>query len=170
MEGLDIDVIEPDSDLLDLANPVRVCDTVDLQSQQFAKNEASGLVMGHNNGAPDTKVVQTHLLAHIPRPLAPHVIGRNLSPRAALTTPVPIICGMDLEPSVGPLPDFLLAALTVTNDDDVLATVNESAGTPPGTGAAQAANDRRKKLLFVQLPNLRPATPAQRNPAITGMV
>ena len=41
---------------------------------------------------------------------------------------------------------------------------------PPETQGAKVAQDRWKKILFTQLPDLQPATPAQQDPAITGIM
>jgi len=153
--GIDIDIVEPEARLLDVADPVTVYDTVDRQIQQFMDNEALELVPEHTAGAANTRVVTTRLSMYIPYPLVPYVIGKELTPREALTTLVPIIRELELEPHVAPLMDFLLAASTAT-DDGIPITVVETMGAPPDLNGAKVANERRKILLSAQLPELMP--------------
>ena len=146
-----------------------MCSTVDQQLQEFTANAALQLVPAHAANAPNTCLVTTCLSLFIPCALVPCVIGQHLTLREVLTTLVPIICDLELEPHVGPLLDFLLAASTLPDDGEP-ATMHDALGTRPELGGAQVASDRCKKLLFAQLPKLQPATPAQRDPATTGIM
>ena len=169
VEGLDLDIVEPDEDLLEVAPETQICATVDRQLQRFAGDAASQVVPRHAANAANTRAVKTRMSMCIPHPLVPCVMNQNLTPRQALTTPAPIIRDLELEPHVAPSLDFLMVASTATVGGPP-ATAVESLGTPPDLGGAQVANDRRKKLLFVQLPDLRPHTQVERDPAITGIM
>ena len=70
-----------------------------------------------------------------------------------------------------PLLEFLLAATTATLEAPrTPVTVMDTLGGPPGSQGAKVAGDCCKKLLFAQPPDLHPAMPAQRDPAITGIM
>lgn len=169
VEGLDLDIFEPNEDLSEVMPETGICNTVDLQLQQFAGDEALQVVPRHAVNAANTRAVKTPMSMHIPCALVPSVMGQNLTPREALTTLVPVMQDLELEPQVGPLLDFLMAVSTATVGKPP-ATALDSLGTPPDLGGAQVANDWQKKLLFVHLPKLKPNTQAKQDPAVTGIM
>ena len=151
VEGLDLDIVEPDEDLLEVAPETRIYTSVDRQLQRFDGDAALQVVPRHAANAANTQAVKTRMAMCFPYPLVPYVINQNLTPRQAISTLVPIIRDLELEPHVAPSLDFLMVASTATVGGPP-ATAVESLGTAPDLGVAQVANNRRKKLLFVQLP------------------
>ena len=166
VRGIDVNIVELNLGLLERTTPHRVADTVDTQLELFANDEAFNLVPAHDDAALRTRLVTTRKSMLIPFPLVQYVIGRNLSPKEALTTLVPVVRSLDLELACAPLFDFLLVASTGTADAPFKPlTVQPSIGNAPEDHTAVAA-PRRDLILYPQLPSLRQRGDQRSDPAL----
>ena len=122
---------------------------------QFANNEALSLVGPFNDSTPHTKKITTQKCIFLPFALVLHVIGRNLTPRAAVQVLVPLMDALELE--LPQLTQFLLAVCTKTTDNRPPVMIQDQLEvrlihTQPRM--SKVNNTRRTNILHRQFPSL----------------
>ena len=122
---------------------------------QFNNDENLALVHPFAETAAHTKKITTLKCMYLPFALVPHVIGQNLTPRAAVQVLVPLMDALELV--LPQLTQFLLAACTKTTDNNAPVTVQDSTEvglihTRPRM--SKVDNSRRINILHRQLPAL----------------
>ena len=145
-------------DLLAETEEVNSLDTVERLQTNFNNDEGLHLVGPFAETDHHTKKNNTRKSMFLPFALVPHVIGKNLTPRAAVQVLVPVMATLDLE--LPQLTQFLLAACTKTADNNPPVTVQEQAEvglihTRPRM--IKVDNARRSNILHQQLPALSPS-------------
>ena len=144
--------------LLAEADEVTTLDTMERLVTKFNNDDALDLVGPFADNAAHTKKIITRKCMFLPFALVLSVIGRNLTPRAAVQVLVPLMAALELV--LPQLTHFLLAACTKAADNNPPVTVQDQ--TEVGLIHTRPRmilvdNARRASVLHRQLPALSPS-------------
>ena len=132
-------------------------DSMNRMLELFAADSNADLVGPFVAGAAATKKTQTRNSMYIPFTLLSYLIGKKLTPKAAIHILVPVMSSLGIE--CPPLIDFLLASATFTTGNDtnpVTLQDDTDLGLDPPLRLFSVINYRRQSILYVQLPALQP--------------
>ena len=157
VEDGEVESIPFQKELLAETDEVVVWDSMARLMTQFENDENLGLSGPFGDAALHTKKITTRKCMFVPFSLVPHVIGKDLTPRAAVQVLVPVMAALELD--LPQLTGFLLAACTKTTDNHPPVTVQDQTEvgllhTRPRM--FKVANARRAHILHRQLPSLQP--------------
>ena len=177
-QGVDIDTVVFDDALLALTPETLCAKEVAYQQELFAAaSDETELVPPFTAETDQVQRLSVRRSVFIPFPLIPYVLDKNLTAREAITMLVPVIQSEGLEDFCQPLIEFLIVAST---------SLPAAAGAAPGAPQKSivekdtagvtperllpVVRDRRERLLYVHLPDLKPKTVAASDPALLGIM
>ena len=174
IQGIDADVVEFDEALLEPTTEVIVADNIVRHQELLTLNPTHALVPAIGVPVARTQTLRVRNSVYIPYSLMPFVLDKDLTARQAFETLIPIIQDQGLEAACAPLLNFLIVASTkkqldLAEEDPATATVQASAGQTPER-LLPVIRDRRNRLLFVHLPDLKPNPGVQSDPALLGIM
>ena len=174
IQGIDAEIVEFKEELLDATLQVVVAADPARHSAIFEGDEAMKLAPATATEGADTRKIKVRKSTFIPFSLLPFVLDKNLTPRQAYETLVPVIQAQGLEQVCQPLLDFLIASSTrrhglAAGDNSVTVTVRDTAGVSPAR-LLPVIRERRDRLLFVHLPDLKPQPGIRSDPALLGIM
>lgn len=161
--GIDINTIELDATQLDRTPEVLCARTPEQHLGLLQADPACPAVGPFAAGDPAAhNPAITRKAMFIPFGLVPYVISEDLTVRQAFKILWPVILSKGWRQHTVPLVKFLMVASTLHTVGDPPHTCNPHLGVG-GTmiGAADVLSERREKILYQQLPALRPTPPAQ---------
>ena len=167
--GTDVQVVGFRNSILNTTAGVVVPTLVDSHLALFDGDADLKLAPLYAAGAAATHTIKSRKSAFVPAPLLPYVLDKHLTPREALTTLVPVIRDLGIEVACHPLLEFLIVASTESETADKTIVEQASAGDTPEL-ALDVVLERRERLLYHQLPDLRPNAGIQSDPALLGIM
>lgn len=156
--GIDINTFELDPDQLECTEPF-LCAPTPERHLELLEADAAAPAVGPFTDATAYNETVTRRAMFIPYGLVPYVIAQDLTARQAFEILWPVILAKGWKDHTIPLVKFLMVASTLPDG---------APGTPPPTmnvhlgvggamtGAADVLSERREKVLYHQLPALRP--------------
>ena len=173
IQGLDIDVVELSDTLLAPTVEVIVAEDATRQHELFAANPGAKLVPAFTREGGRSRTISVRNSVYIPYSLIPFVLDKDLNARQAFETLAPVIQAQGLEAVCAPLLDYLIVSSTARQGaaagTPLTATLQPTAGKTPER-LLTVIKDRRDRLLFTHLPELRPSRGAQSDPALLGIM
>jgi len=153
VDGTDIATFELNPAQFRIVTETRCANTPERQMEIFTAEPDQDVIEPLDATTQAQSMIKTRKSMFIPFCLVEYVLDKDLSAREAFEVLWPVIVQMNLREVVKPLVKFLMAAATKHSTRSPPRTVNAELGHGI-VGAADVVSDRRKRVLYEQLPAL----------------